>query len=308
MPKQPYRQRTAGGLLLALGLCFFFYQPASAQETITLTGCLSTHSGKFYLEPLESSTAYELRGNTSALEPFVNKEISVQGQKTKSSRSHPTFRVVNSKVVFDTPDPALSKSFRHLSHWRIAKIPAYGFEFTHLKTKSHRKTNEDIRIPESLEPYFSTSKGAEDAGRADPNVVAIAGFDMPASAYPNTNFMGGSFTALVNPEIKKRSTCNQFSSGEPPAFYTFGGTRYASVSSSGAAMGTGSSEYYFHTFQNGFCYELAFQFFTHTTGNGPNPWCTYASVDEHNFFDMIKPIMDRISFFRPTPKKSKQAH
>lgn len=67
---------------------------------------------------------------------------------------------------------------------------------------------------------------------------------------------------------------------------------------SGAA-GSADVYRYFHTFQNGLCYELAFDFVEISTGNY-DLGCTIPVMREEDLLKLIEPLLSRVEFVRPT--------
>jgi len=105
----------------------------------------------------------------------------------------------------------------------------------------------------SLQPNFVTEEGAEVANS----------FAIPREAYANANLLGANFTIFVNRQLRNSASCIQVGQlgpdGEPPSEYTAGKLRYVKAQAGTAAMSTWYSDYYFHIFKNGLCYELAFE-------------------------------------------------
>ena len=64
-------------------------------------------------------------------------------------------------------------------------------------------------------------------------------------------------------------------------------------------MGTWYSDDYFHIFQNGMCYELAFELVTYNAHNA-DTGCNVPLLSAEDNLSLIKPLIARVSFFRPT--------
>jgi hypothetical protein len=74
-----------------------------------------------------------------------------------------------------------------------------------------------------------------------------------------------------------------------------------------AAMGTWYSDYYFHIFQNGLCYELAFElveFNAHNADTG----CNIPLLSQENNLNLIKPLIASVSFFPPTVLPARESN
>jgi len=270
-------------------------QSTASEHRTTVTGCLSAPGDQYVITSVDNGTSYVLTGDTAGVENQENKLISVEGLVHNSIPAHPSLEVIEAHVVFDTPKPILSLSFSNPPDWRKEAIQEYGVRFAHPVDGSVYGSDERL----VLEPYFERSR-LEQQMDTYQNAIAVGGFRIPEQAFGKTLFQGGSFVILVNPTIKSQASCNKFDSGEAPDFYKFGTISYASTDSSGAAMGHGYSEYYFHTLQNGMCYELAFGFET-VASNPDEPWCKFTRVGEDDFLKVIKPVMEHVSFFRPKP-------
>jgi hypothetical protein len=220
---------------------------AKEKET-TLRGCLGgRHSGTFYyLVADDGGYFYILSGNTSLLTNSLGKEISLRG-KEDDSMPPPRFEVTSFRQGFDAPSPTLKPSFKD-STWHTERNRKYGIEFSY---------PEDLKSSPVLE-----SGRLEGNFVADQSVVPIAQLTIPAGVYPDTNFRGGSYAIFVNPKIGNDPSCRQFGFSDPrfASSYAARGIHYTETKRDSAAAGTSYSGYSFHTFQNGLCYELAFDF------------------------------------------------
>lgn len=77
-----------------------------------------------------------------------------------------------------------------------------------------------------------------------------------------------------------------------------GGKKYFMTSLYGVAAGTSDRHDYFHTFQNGMCYELAFEYFQQ------NPLivdagCTTPVITDHDIGAIRQALLRKVSFFHP---------
>ena len=274
-----------------LSVCAFVYSAVFAQaHASTLTGCLSGGRDGFSLT-VDRDRWYRLTGNTSDLARYVYKQISVEGEEDVSTQLRPgdtrrSFKVIRFKA-FETPKPSLSPSFTKSSSWHSETNPEYGIEFTHPDALSRISASES----RALQANFV----------ADQNIATVARFSIPREIYPNTNFVGGLFAMFVNPEIRNSQSCSEFGNYVPRfrSSYRAGNILYSTMK--GVSISTGSAdEYrYFHTFQNGLCYELAFDLVEISTGNY-DLGCTIPVIREEDELNLIEPLLSRVAFVRPT--------
>jgi hypothetical protein len=134
-------------------------------------------------------------------------------------------------------------------------------------------------------------------------VVIFGSVQIPQSLYPGTNFIGGTFVASISPSIANSPACNQFSDvNRMPSqlsTITINGVKYTTGSTGSAAAGSESGDDYFHTYQNGFCYELLLEVNTFNRGALDNP----SSVQEFGYTANLQNyFLSGVSFFTPTAK------
>lgn len=253
----------------------------------TMRGCLGGRPNDrfYYLVADDTGYFYFLDGNTSLLKDYVGKEISVRGRETKAALPG-SFDVTSVKQVFDVPCPTWKPSFNGAA-WHTEKNRKYGIEFSY----PHDLT--PIQPP-AQEPFWLDGNFV-----TDQKVVHLAELKIPWKVYRNTNFAGGTFAIFVNPEIGNAPSCRQFGFSDPrlTSSYAFHGIHYTEARRGTGAMGTEFSEYRFHTFQNGLCYELAFVLSEINPGTSERKSRVMREMDERN---LIQALIERVQFSRPT--------
>lgn len=262
-----------------------FSQAPSTRDSKVLRGCLTGSRDRFYLASVDGGQ-YLLTGNTSALTRYARKDISVDGKTDSSTEPWPSFQVTSVRRVFDTPSPTLSASLSNSSRWQRETNRTYGIKFAiprDLTTPSDSQWN-------MLQANFAT----------DQNVIAIRRLEIPREVYPRTNFVGGAFAIFLNPEMTNAQSCGEFGKSDARfrSIYRAGDVQYARMKAGGAAAGTSYNSQFFHTFQNGICYEIAFEFAEYNTGN-EDLGCTVPVMRDEDELELIKPFLREVSFIRP---------
>jgi hypothetical protein len=247
---------------------------------------------------------FVLTGNTEGLEKYVGREITLEGARGEDItlngyfQPRPSFVVSRIVRVSDTQIPKLDPSFASTASWETQSNNKFGVKFAHPST---------MNVVESAE----TTAGSNFVTQEGTEVVANLG--IPGTAYANANLLGGSFTIYVNRQVTNRGSCMQFgqlwSQEEPPLSYTVGNLVYAKAERGSAAMGTWYSDYHFHTFQNGLCYELALElieYSAHTADTG----CNIPLLSPEDNLNLINPMVATVSFFPPTiqPERAAVSH
>lgn len=267
---------------------------AQGNEPITtLRGCLGGGPGQFNLASAVAERPFVLTGRTSGLEKYTGREIVLKGREGAPVlldgffEPFPSFEVSGLIEVSKKWNPRLSPSFTNTSTWHTERNEMYGVEFAHPDSM----TSAPAALP-SLQTNFVTNLDIE----------TVSTFTIPGDTYRGANLNGGSFTIFVNRNIANRQSCNQFGSsdpqGNPPSPLVAGEFEYVQMNSGGAAMGTWYSDYYFHSFQNGLCYELAFELVEYNAHNA-DAACNVPLLSEQDNLNLIKPLLARVSFFRP---------
>jgi hypothetical protein len=256
--------------------------PQGQASAISVLGCLDRQQPHDFFLSDEEGNLYTLTGVTSDLIKHVGEEIRIEGTRDESTKPLPSLHVIGFQQVFTAPSPSLSSSFTNTAAWRTDRNQAYGLKFSH---------------PES----FPNSKAAVSANFPDDDGTATLGsFEMPSEIYAGTNFVGGSFTLSVSPKITNRASCKQFGTFDPKylSSATENGIEYAVSTELSAAAGTAYTYYYFHAFQNGLCYEAAFDFGEFNTRNR-DLGCRVASLSDRDEWNVIRPLIRAVSFVPP---------
>jgi hypothetical protein len=123
--------------------------------------------------------------------------------------------------------------------------------------------------------------------------------------YPSSNFVGGAFAVIVDPNIQSEGTCRQFRSFWPEhtSSTNIHGIKYAQTLFVGAAAGTASAVHYFHTFQNGLCYEFDFDF-NEENGTGMDLPCSMQWMSDRSESESMQQFLSQISFLTPQLKQA----
>ena len=273
-------------------------QSDTSTET-TLKGCLSSSPNGFQLATASAEGWFVLTGKTAGLEKYVNRELTLEGTRGDDIliegffKPFPSFVVSRIVEVSDRQNPKLDASFANTASWKTERNNRHGVKFAYPAT---------VNVVESADTTagsnFVTQEGAE----------IVANLGIPGTAYANANLLGGSFTIYVNHLVTNRESCMQFgqlwSQREPPVSYTVGNLTYTMAERGSAAMGTWYNDYQFHTFQDGLCYELAFQLVEFNAHNSDTA-CNIPLLSPEDNFNLIKPLMATVSFFSPAMKPAR---
>lgn len=249
--------------------------PGTAEE-ITVDGCLYGGQGNFNL--VNADDYFELRGDLSALNKYIGDEVQVRGKLERSDRG-PSILVSGATLAFKAPQVQLSRIISDPGNWHFQTTKLYGVRFAL------------AAIPEN-----ATGGGYVSANFvSETGTVTLGALPIPEEIYPGTNFVGGNFLLSVNPEIQNRESCEKFGASEPRflSHSTFGGMRYTKLTAGDAGLGTSYEELYFHTFQNGMCYEVAFSFGEYDTSN-QDLGCRVGRPGDTNV--VVEEFMRRISY------------
>ena len=265
---------------------------AGQAAEVSVVGCLNDASGKLRLMG-EDGKVYDLIGHAAELRRQIGDKLEVSGSEDvpltpPQGHTWPesNLRVTSVKTIFHKNPAGVRPYLGDVAHWRSYKNKTYGLA---------------LHYPETLErldePAFL---GGSDFVDED-GVVTLQGFAVTGEMYPNANFGGGSFTVFVNPTIRSKGTCRQFGwLMRPIPALTARGIQYPGVSRTGVAAGHASDQYHFHTYQNGLCYEFAFDFGWNTgTGMEPMFLCSVQPVLEQNHRELMKALLSQVQFVTP---------
>src|SRR5260370_13112092 len=305
-----HSQLRTGRLVPYLVVCFFAYSSAFAEsnqnptvpsdhashkeDKITLRGCLGGGPDQFYFATTVADRSFVLTGHTSGLEKYIDREMTLEGSRGDSIpvtgffEPFPSFEVARIIEVSEKRNPSLSSSFSDTSAWHTERNKMYGVQFAHPDSMSAAPA-----LDPNLQPNFVTAKDTE----------TVSNFAIPGETYSGANLLAGSFTIFVNRHVTNRLSCMQFGQlgprEVPPSPFIVGKLQYTETEGGGAAMGRWDSDYFFHIFQNGLCYELAFglvEYSAHTADTG----CNIPLLSQQDELNLIKPLLERVSFFRPS--------
>ena len=270
----------------------------SEQKNAQIRGCLGHVLDEFHFScwdvtsPENFNGWVVLTGNTAGLEKYVGRELILEGSKGNALRIEgyfdpiPSFEVVGIVEVVEKLPPQLDSSFADPASWRAESIRKYGVKLAHPESMIFAESSRT-----TFQSNFATNAETE----------VVSSFEIPGTAYPNANLRGGSFTIFVNPEVKTRANCMQFlkpGSRRAPEPYVAGHLKYMKAVIGSAAMGTWYTEYYFHAFQNGQCYEVAFELVEYNAHNADTA-CNVSLLSNEDNLTLIKPLIERVAFFRP---------
>jgi hypothetical protein len=251
-------------------------------EEITLRGCLDARPGRYYsLVADHGGWYYYLKGNTSILDKYNGKEISVRGREEYDSFPH-SFSVTTLDGVFKDACPLFKPSFSHAA-WHA---------------KENRKNGISFAFPDDLEQTSLPESGPLRGNFVTDQKFVIAYLTIPAELYPNSVFGGGFFAIFVDPEISNSASCRQFGFSDPQfaSSHIIGGIQYSEAQTDGLAGPRSSASRYFHTLQNGLCYELNFEFWEANPGNIEHKIRVLREKDRMN---LMQTLISRVSYFRP---------
>jgi hypothetical protein len=232
-----------------------------------------------------------LTGRTSELEKYVNRELTLEGTRGDdgdvewSSKLLPSLDVDRIVKVHEKPKPQLDDSFLDKRNWLFEGSKKYGVKFAR-----PRDTTPVDGSNSPLHGNFVTPEGVE----------SINAFEIPASAYPNTNLHSGVFAILVNRQLTNPGSCIQFGYERDGKGHSYraGKLQYASAEEHSAAAGTGYDDYYFHIFEGGLCYEIAFEL-VDSSSPGGDTGCNIPLLSSEDDFNLIKPLLESMSFDPP---------
>jgi hypothetical protein len=131
-------------------------------------------------------------------------------------------------------------------------------------------------------------------------------WSVPRDVYSGSNFKGGAFEISIDSTIRSEGTCRQFAATTPGYTFSkiFGGIRYAQTQIDGVGMGTADTVYHLHTFQNGYCYEFAFEF-DEADGTGMElSFCAIQWLSNDNERKLLDSLLSQVSFVAPEVKNA----
>ena len=266
---------------------------AAASDRITVVGCWSKVDESYGLSGVKSFTEYvrevhssggapsdfySLTGDTSRLDdlgPYVR--ISGTFLPGKGNDPDGTIKVETVKEL-SVPDATLTPSIGRTSSWRKYRDSANGVAYS---------------LPDAFPRTESLLQEPHFVGHT--KVATLAGFQIPNDAWGASDFAGGSFAIYVTSEIANAANCDKFGQSDPDdevSSESIHGVEYSHLLQS--SIPPEEIDYY-HTFENGRCYEIAMNFDFYGTGDF-DLGCAFTAMDPKS---LTKLVLPRISFFRP---------
>jgi len=285
------RRLLVASVLLCCSLCFGQQteeQPVTpapqandvdVKET-TVHGCLSNTSGDFTVTDA-AGTQFRIAGNPG-LDPYLGHEVSIGGTVSANDPYAP----ITVTEVKDLLNPAAPVASFSAADWRTSTNKVYGFSFAYPDTFKLLDESELRK-----DSNFANSTGSK----------ALVSVEIPDSIYPGSNFRGGYFTILANPNIGNGPACAQFGYADPSAIAsrTVNNVKYSQAVDNEGAAGTAYATYYLHAYQYGLCYEVKFEVAAVNTGAYDLP-CSIQLISEANKSDLLDAFLTRLTFTHPT--------
>ncbi len=277
--------------------------PVSAQSSspagkeVEEDGCLGRKTGRLELTNSSNWVVYYLTGQTAGLEDHIGDEVKVHGIETSPEkpsapstpweRVAPTLQVSSVEILMRKNPAGVPPILGKLDTWVSYDNPQYGVR---------------LRYPATFTPGRRDypSRQTNFAGEAASVDNPIVNVGIPGDTYPESNFVDGTFTVIVNPKIGSEGTCKQFRTFWPEhtGQTIVNGITYSRTLDTFPAMGTDYSGYDLHTFQNGLCYEFSFDF-AETNGGAMDIPCSIQWVSDDNEFELMQAVLSQVSFSKP---------
>jgi hypothetical protein len=271
-------------------------QHNDSSAEVEVDGCVDRKDGRFEITNELWWVLYSLTGQTAGLKNHIGDEVKVRGIETepvsvsKKGRRPPTLKVTSIEFITHKNPEGVRPVLDDLNTWVKYENPLYGVR---------------VRYPATfgLEGSGNPTSQANFAGQDGSTSVRILSVNIPGNTYPGSNFVDGVFAIFVNPNIHSEGTCSQFARiwPEHTALTNIGGVSYTRTMGDGVAAGTDYTGYDFHTFQNGLCYELTFDF-AEGNGGGMDIPCAIQWVSEDNLFELMNGVLKQTSYFKPELK------
>ena len=263
-------------------------RPEPEVKEATVEGCLNNTDGEFTLTDA-AGNQFRLAG-TGGLAPYVGHEVSIGGTVAAADPGAP-ISVTEVKDILNPDDPLPSFS---APSWRTSANKTYGInlsypeDFTLLDEADLRK-----------ESNFANSNGSK----------SLVSVEIPDQIYPGSNFRGGYFTVMVNPNLSNAPACAQFGYADPNSVSAreVHGVKYSQAVDNEGAAGSGYTYYYLHTYQKGLCYEFKLELAAVNTGAYDLP-CSIRLISEENKTSLLDSFLSRVSFFQPTVSLMGRTH
>lgn len=271
-------------------------QKNSSSSEVEADGCLDQRAGKLELTNAFWWVVYNLTGQTTGLEDHIGDEVKVRGiaipapasstpAPSAQDRRPPTLRVTSVEFLTHKSPKGVRPGLGNLDTWVSYENPQYGVR---------------VRYPSMFGAGRQPPWPANFAAQEPTTPGSMVSVEIPRDTYPGSNFVDGDFSLFVDPTIRSEGTCKQFRTFWPEntGSTTANGISYSRTLSGGVAAGTTGSAYYFHTFQNGLCYEFDFDF-AEGNGGGMDIPCSIQWVSEENLFELMNGVLSTVSFSTP---------
>ena len=278
-------------------------QKNPTSSVVEVVGCVDRKEGRFELTNAFWWVVYYLTGRTAGLEKHIGDEVTLHGLEVPSpapstpatsteERRPPTLDVTSVEFMVHKNPEGVRPILGNLDTWVSYGNPLHGIR---------------LRYPATFGDASSeyTQSQTNFAGQEPITGNSIVNVSIPTDTYPESNFVGGGFTVFVDPRIQSEGTCKQFRSFWPEhtGSTTVDRVNYSRTLEVGVAMGTAGATYYFHTFQNGLCYEFVFNF-AEENGGGMDVPCSIQWVSEDNDFELMRSVLSTVSFQIPQSKRA----
>lgn len=283
-------------LLLHLPLVYGQTPRAGAARThlvtITAKGCLGKEDDYFLTTGDDAEHAYRLIGHSSELDKFKeNQPLIVVGTKdadeVRAIDSYGLPGPVDLHIIsvkpYKVPVPILKSSFTDAANWTARTNSEYGIKFS--------LPRNSIELDQQYEYTNLVS---------DDDSVRVAADNTP-SPFPTANGGDTDYVIRATSNISNRESCEQFNNynGRQSSLKTVNGIRYAVLVGGGAAGPQLESDYYFHTFQNGVCYEIAVTLHEGEVGIVDGD-CVVPLITGQDEDDVADTFVRRVTFIKPT--------
>ena len=256
------------------------------EHSTNVVGCLEGNAHTHFTIADEYGNTYTLVGVPPELAGYAGDQVIVTGAKDASTKPWPSLHVVSYRQAMRAVPPRLDASFLNPEDWHAESNKAYGVKFSY---------------PEFVTPGDDAQGHIPTHFTDSSKAVDVALLQIFQDVYAGTNFVGGWYRISVDPQIASAESCNKFAEADAKdiSSRTVNGIHYAIFTTGGAAAGTYSKSYYLHTFQNGMCYEIAFDFDEYDT-HAREMGCQIASLSKTDEWNLMKPLLGAVSFVRPS--------
>lgn len=270
----------------------------SNSSVVEAVGCVDRKHGRFELTNAWWFVAYYLEGKTAELRNHIGDEVTLRGIELPSpvtsgkDHSPKTLQVTNVDIMVHKNPVGVRPILGSPDTWINYENPRYGLRLRYPAT-----------FGDSGSQYATVESNFAGERVSIPIANAVVNVSIPKEVFPDSNYVAGGLTVFVDPEIRSAGTCQSFHSFWPEhtASTTIGGISYFRTLNVGVGGGTARATYYFHTFQNGLCYEFAFDF-AEGNGGGMDVPCSIQWVSEKNNFELMRSVFSTVSFAEPQSK------